>query len=136
MTVNLFVDGRGYVGQIDGYNPPVALDTGQEGLATSFALTNYDADVLALFGVVAGEMVTFTIRGELERDHETVKRMEHVIRGRITTIECGALRPGQKPALTVTMRLDHHMAVHSPRGADGASSPRMSGKAVVLRLKR
>lgn len=129
-NLNLFVDGRGYAGQIDEYNPPdlsiqvedyrgggmdapVALDMGQEGLETSFALIAYDADVLALWGVAEGETVPFTARGALESYDGTVKPVAHYMRGKIVTLARGTWAPGQKPSLTVTMRLDYYKEEHN-----------------------
>lgn len=129
-NLNLFVDGKGYAGQVDEYSPPdlaiqvedyrgggmdapVALDMGQEGLETSFALIAYDADVLALWGVAEGQTVPFTARAALESYDGTVKPVEHVMRGRITTIARGSWTPGQKSALTITMRLDYYKETHN-----------------------
>lgn len=124
-NINLFVDGRGYAGQIDEYNPPdlslqtedyrgggmdapTTLDMGQEAMEASFALIAYDADVLALWGVAEGQVVPFTARGALESYDGTVKPVIHTMRGKITTIARGTWAPGQKPTLTVTMRLDYY----------------------------
>lgn len=129
-NLNLFVDGRGYAGQIDEYNPPdlaiqvedyrgggmdapVALDMGQEALETSFALIAYDADILALWGVAEGQSVPFVARGALESYDGTVKPVVHTMRGKITTIARGTWAPGQKPALTITMRLDYYKEDHN-----------------------
>lgn len=129
-NINLFVDGRGYAGQIDEYNAPdlsiqiedyraggmdapVPLDMGQEGLETSFALIAYDADVLAQWGVAEGQSVPLTVRGALESYDGTVKPVVHHMRGRIVTLARGTWGPGQKPALTVTMRLDYYKETHN-----------------------
>lgn len=129
-NLNLFVDGRGYAGQIDEYNPPdlaiqvedyrgggmdapVALDMGQEALETSFALIAYDADVLALWGVAEGQSVPFVARGALESYDGTVKAVVHTMRGKITNIAPGTWSPGQKPAMTITMRLDYFKQEHN-----------------------
>lgn len=127
---NLFVDGRGYAGQIDEYNAPdlsivvedfrgggmdapVALDMGQEALEASFVLTQYDADVLALWGVAQGQSLPFTARGALESYDGEVKPVIHNMRGRITTIARGTWAAGQKAALTITLRLDYYKETHN-----------------------
>lgn len=124
-NLNLFVDGRGYAGQIDEYNAPdlslttedfrgggmdapIALDMGMEALETSFGLSAYDADVLSLFGVSQGNAVAFTARGALESYDGTVKPAIHTMRGKITTIARGTWTPGTKASLTITMRLDYY----------------------------
>lgn len=129
-NINLFVDGRGYAGQIDEYNPPeltlvtedyraggmdapVALDMGMEPLETSFSLIAYDADVLALFGVAEGQSVPFTARGALESYDGTVKPVIHNMQGKITQVARGTWAAGQKPQLTITMRLDYYKETHN-----------------------
>ena len=128
-NINLFVDGRGYAGQIDEYNAPdltlstedyraggmdapITIEMGQEPLETSFSLIAYDADVLALWGVAAGASVPFTARGALESYDGTVKPVIHRMRGKITSLQRGTWAPGQKPALTITMRLDYYQETH------------------------
>lgn len=128
-NLNLFVDGRGYAGQIDEYNAPdltlttedyraggmdapIAIEMGQEPLETSFALIAYDADVLALWGVAEGASVPFIVRGALESFDGTVKPVVHEMRGQITSLSRGTWAPGQKPALTVTMRLVYYKETH------------------------
>lgn len=128
-NINLFVDGRGYAGQIDEYNAPdltlttedyraggmdapVAIEMGQEPLETSFSLIAYDADVLALWGIAQGETVPFTARGALESFDGTTKAVVHRMRGKITSLQRGTWAAGQKPALAVTMRLDYYQETH------------------------
>ena len=128
-NINLFVDGRGYAGQIAEYNPPdltlttedfrgggmdapIAIEMGQEALETSFALIAYDINVLSLWGVADGQEVPFTARGALESGDGTVTPVVHRMRGKITSLARGAWTPGSQPALTVTMRLAYYQEVH------------------------
>lgn len=122
---NLFVDGRGYAGQVQSVSPPdlaiaaedfraggmdapVALDMGQEALETSFVLSSYDADVLALWGIGEGRNVPLTMRGAIESYDGTVKPVVMAMRGKIVTMARGEWTPGQMANLTVTMRLDYY----------------------------
>jgi P2 family phage contractile tail tube protein len=128
-NINLFVDGRGYAGQLDEYNPPdltlttedyraggmdapVALDMGMEGLETSFTLIAYDRDVLALYGVAEGNKVPLTARGALESYDGTVTPVVHKMRGKVTSVARGTWAAGQKPSLQITMRLDYYKEEH------------------------
>ncbi|WP_209316138.1 phage major tail tube protein [Haematospirillum jordaniae] len=128
-NINLFVDGRGYAGQISEYSPPslalvtedfraggmdapVKIDMGMEPLETSFSLISYDRDVLALFGVAEGKNVPLTARGALESWDGTVKPVVHTMRGKITKIERGAWSAGQKPTLGVTLCLEYFKEEH------------------------
>ncbi|WPZ28983.1 phage major tail tube protein [Sulfitobacter sp. OXR-159] len=120
---NLFVDGRGYAGNVSEYTPPnlavqtedhraggmdapIALDMGMEGLEASFVLTAYDFDVLSIWGVEEGRGVNFTARGSVESYDGTVKAAVHRLRGKVTRIERGTWTPGQPARLTITVRLD------------------------------
>lgn len=128
-NLNLFVDGRGYAGQIDEYNPPdltlttedyraggmdapITLDMGMEVLETSFSLIAYDKSVLSLFGVAEGNNVQFIARGALESYDGTVTAVVHTMGGKITQIQRGTWTAGQKPQLTITMRLDYYKETH------------------------
>lgn len=120
-----FVDGRGYAGEVTEYNPPeialatedfraggmdgsIQLDMGLNVLTTSFNMSKYDFDVLALWGVAEGSDVAFTIRGALESYDGTVKAIVHTMRGKITTFARGTWTPGQMAPLTVTMALHYY----------------------------
>lgn len=128
-NINLFVDGKGYAGQIDEYNPPdltlttedyrgggmdapVAIEMGQEAMETSFSLISYDRDLLALWGIAEGETVPLIVRGALESFNGTVKPVRHEMRGKITSLGRGTWAAGQKPALTITMRLVYYRELH------------------------
>lgn len=128
-NINLFVDGRGYAGQIDDYSPPdlslliedyraggldapIAIEMGMEALQTSFNLIAYDAEVLKLFGIGEGQTVPFTARGALESYDGTVKPVVHTMQGKITQVARGTWAAGQKPQLTITMRLDYYKETH------------------------
>lgn len=128
-NINLFVDGRGYAGQIQDYTPPVltvmtedwraggmdtaeALDMGMEPLETSFNLISYDRDILKQFGLAEGNEVPFTARGALESVDGTVKAVTHKMRGKITSIDSGTWQPGQMSPMQVTMRLHFYSLEH------------------------
>lgn len=122
---NLFVDGRGYAGNVSEYtaptlavqtedfraggmDAPVAVDMGMEALEASFVLTAYDFDVLQLFGIVEGGVVNFTARGAVESYDGVVKAAIHRLRGKITRVERGTWSAGQMAPLTITVRLDYY----------------------------
>jgi len=139
---NLFVDGRGYAGQVLEYSPPdlsiatedfraggmdapVAVEMGQEGLETSFRLAAYDADVLALWGVREGASVPLTIRGAIESYDSTVKPVVHKMRGKITALQRGTWTPGQQAPLTINMRLDYYQETHDGSVVNDIDIPNM-----------
>jgi hypothetical protein len=141
-NINLFVDGRGYAGEIQDYTPPdlslqtedhraggmdapIALDMGMEALEPSFNLTAYDADVLRQFGVAEGNEVPFKARGALESYDGTVKAVVHTMRGKITKMARGTWAPGTKPALQITMRLDYYKEEHDGQTLHEIDIPNM-----------
>jgi P2 family phage contractile tail tube protein len=78
-NMSLFVDGRGYAGNIEelnlpkltmkteefragGMDAPVEVDMGMEKLECDFTLTRFDKDLLKLFGLAPGNTVSLTER--------------------------------------------------------------------------
>ena len=130
--LNLIVDGRGYAGKIEEYNPPdltetsdefkgggmdapIDIDMGQEKMTCSFVLTSYDADVLALWGVKKGSSPQFTARGSMESMDGTTKAVVHNMQGRVVSIARGTWGSTNKPSLTVTCSLHYYREVHDGR---------------------
>lgn len=128
-NINIFVDGRGYAGQVQDFTPPpltlqteefraggmdapIDLTMGMEKLETSFNLRAYDSDVLALFGVREGTSVPFTARAALESFDGTVKAVVLKMRGKITSIDAGTWTPGELGSLNVTMTLTYFKQEH------------------------
>ena len=120
---NLFVDGRGFAGELGDYTPanpsiaaeeyraggmngPIDIDMGQEKMTTSFVLRNYSADVLALWGVAPGRLIQVTARGALESEDGTVTPAIHNMRGKIIVGDRGTWSPGQSATLTFNMTLE------------------------------
>lgn len=130
--LNLIVDGRGYAGKIEEYNPPdltvatedfrgggmdapIDIDMGQEKLTMSFVLTSYDADVLALWGVKSGAAVQFTAKGSLENLDGVTTPVAHNMQGKVLSLARGTWGSGNKPSLTVTVGLRYYREVHGQR---------------------
>ncbi|CAG2144374.1 hypothetical protein LMG31506_02992 [Cupriavidus yeoncheonensis] len=129
-NLNAFVDGRGYAGQVEEVNPPkltlkteefraggmdvpIDLTMGMEKMVADFSLAAYDRDVLALFGVVEGAFVPLTIRGALESFDGTVKPIVLTMRGKITELDPGTWKPGEKASLKATMSLVYFKQEHA-----------------------
>lgn len=123
-NLNLFVDGRGYAGQVQDFTPPpltlteedfraggmdapIGITMGMEKMESSFNLLSYDADVLALFGVRQGASVQLTVRAALESFDGTVKPCVINMRGKITSLDAGTWTPGSLAPLNVTLSLSY-----------------------------
>lgn len=122
---NLFVDGRGYAGNIEEFTPPtlslvvddhrgggmdtsVEVDMGMEKLEVSFSMTKQDADVLKSFGGVGGSTIPVTARGALQNLDGTVTPVVLRMRGKIRSIEPGTWKPGEKATKSVSMGLTYY----------------------------
>lgn len=131
-NLNLYVDGRGYAGQIEEFNAPklqlktedfrgggmhgdIELTMGHEKLETDFSLLSYDANILAAFGVTEGGKLQCTAREALESADGTVTAVIHSMRGKIKEIDPGTSKPGDKPSLKVAMSLDYYKLQHGDR---------------------
>lgn len=126
---NLFVDGRGYAGQVDEFNAPkltlqteefraggmdlpIDVTMGMEKLVTDFSLKAYDRNVLAMFGVVEGSTVPLVVREALESFDGAVTPVVHTMRGKITELDPGTSKPGELPMLKATLTLTYYKMQH------------------------
>lgn len=131
-NINLFVDGRGYAGQIAEFNAPkltlqtedfraggmdlpVKVTMGMEPLTCDFSLQAYDRDVLALFGVVEGATVPLVAREALESFDGAVTPVVHTMRGKITGIDPGTSKPGELPLLKIDLALTYYKMQHGDK---------------------
>lgn len=123
-NINLFVDGKGFAGQIEEYNPPkesiktedfqaggmigpVELTQGLEKMESDFSLIAYDRDILALMGVVEGKQVQLTARGYLESFDGTKSAVAHKMRVKIKELDRGTWKPGEKASLKVSCAVSY-----------------------------
>lgn len=128
-NLNLFVDGRGYAGQIAEFNAPklqlktedfraggmhgpIELTLGHEKLETDFSLYSYDADILAQWGVREGSEVQFIAREALESHDGTVIPVAHYMRGKLKEVDPGTSKPGDMPSLKIMMALTYYKLDH------------------------
>lgn len=128
-NLNLFVDGRGFAGQVEefnapklaikveefragGMNAPIDLDMGQEKMECDFSLIKYSKDVLSLFGLAPGNTVPLVVREALESFDGTATPVVHTIRGKIKEIDPGTSKSGEKSSLKITMTLTYYKLQH------------------------
>lgn len=101
----LFVDGRGYAGQVENITPPKLtikteddrsggmdgtrkMDMGMEAMELSYAIEKADPDLMKMFGLVKGGDIAITLRGGIDRDGTTVRVVINA-RGRLIEIDEG-----------------------------------------------
>lgn len=126
---NLFIDGRGYAGQVEEFNAPklalkteefrgggmdapIELTMGLEKLECDFSLVSYDRSVLAAFGVKEGQWVPFVMREALESLDGTVTAVVHTMRGKVREIDPGTSKAGDKPSLKLSVALSYYKLQH------------------------
>lgn len=122
---NVFVDGRGYAGVADevtppkltvkteehragGMDAPVDIDMGMEKMTLEFTLSQYDKDVLKLFGVQNGATVPFTLRGAMSADAGLVSPVVINARGMFTEVDGGTWKAGEKTQMKCTVSLRYY----------------------------
>lgn len=141
-NLNLFVDGRGFAGQVAEFNAPkltlktedfqaggmfgpIELTMGHEKIESEFSLFAYDADVLSNFGVVEGKEIQFTAREALESHDGTVTPVVHNMRGKIKELDPGTSKPGEMATLKVSLALSYYKQTHGLRVVQEIDVPNM-----------
>lgn len=139
---NLFVNGKGYAGNIEEFNAPklslkleewqgggmhgpIEITLGHEKLETDFTLLSYDADALALWGVVEGREIQFTAKEALESDNGTVTSVEHSMRGKIKEFDPGNTKAGEKGVAKFALTLSYYRLTHGARIVQEIDIPNM-----------
>lgn len=129
----LFVNGKGYAGQVEELNPPklamkveefraggmnapIDIELGMEKMMSDFTLVAYDADVIALFGITPGPVaVPFVVREALQSLDGTVTAVAHTMLGRIIEVDPGTSKSGDKPSLKISVSLTYYRLEHGGR---------------------
>lgn len=124
-NLNLFADGRDYVGKVNSVTPPPLtiitedyrpggrdmaekVDLGMEPLEASFELGSYDPEIFKLFGWKKGDPTAFVFRGAAQSDDGTVTAIIITMRGRITSIERESWTPGEMAPVSVTIAASYY----------------------------
>ena len=129
-NLNLFVDGRGYAGQVEeielpkltlkteefragGMDAPIEVEMGMEKLECTFTLNGYNKDVLSLFGLAPGNHKPLTIKGSLLSEDGAERPIQINLRGMLREVDMGSWKPGDKGTLKVMMALSYYKLTHS-----------------------
>ena len=128
-NISLFVDGRGYAGQVDECIPPkltvktedfraggmdgtVEIDQGLEKLEATLQMSGVDRALLEQWGVTLAAMVPMTIRGALQSEDGTVRAAVIHLRGRIKEIDYGTWKPGEKVPMKAMVSVWYYKLEH------------------------
>ncbi len=114
---NLYIDGRGYAGRVEeinlpkltikteeyragGMDTPIDIDMGMQKLECSITLSEYDDEVLKLFGVHDNKP-TVNFRGAMEDESGKVTPVLITLNGKWRELDFGNWRSGDKATLKV-----------------------------------
>ncbi|SMG67253.1 phage major tail tube protein [methanotrophic bacterial endosymbiont of Bathymodiolus sp.] len=128
-NMSLFVDGRGYAGNVEelnlpklamkteefragGMDAPVEVEMGMEKLECDFMLTRVDKDLLKIFGLAPGNTVPLTIRGALVSDDGTQTPVAVNLQGTLREIDWGNWKAGEKASLKCAVALRYYKLTH------------------------
>lgn len=124
--INLFIDGKGYVGRVTEFDPPkltvkteeyraggmdapLEIDMGMEKLECMLTLDDIDPDALKLFGLVAdGASKQMTLRGGQQGRDGTVEPLAHHLRGRVKEVDWGTWKTGETSPCKLSVALDYY----------------------------
>jgi len=118
---NLFIDGKGYAGLVEevnlpkldlkmdeiyngGMDTPIDLEMGMSKLECDFTLSEYNTDVIKLFGLRDGAQVKLTMRGALD-DEAGVVPVVVKVKGAMKDLDMGGFKSGEKAPLKSSMTL-------------------------------
>lgn len=128
-NVNMFVDGRGFAGQVmevnlpkltvkmeehrdGGMDAPAEIDMGMEKLECDFSTSRIDAGLLRSWGLAPGNQVPVTFRGVLESEDGTVTPVVVAVRGNVKEVDYGTWKPGEKVPLKCMMAVRYYKFEH------------------------
>lgn len=128
-NMSLFVDGRGFAGNVEeltlpkltlkteefrngGMDAPIEVEMGMEKLESEFTLTRFDKNVLKLFGLAPGQLTPLTIRGAVISDDGTQTAVVVNLQGVVREMDPGNWKPGEKATLKIMMALRYYKLTH------------------------
>ena len=131
-NINLFVDGRGYAGNVvelnlpkltirteehreGGMDAPVEIDMGLEKLECDFTTSAVDVELLLRWGLAPGEQTPVTFRGALQSEDASVKAVVAEMRGPFKEIDWGTWKPGEKAPLKCMLTPRFYRLTHDGR---------------------
>jgi P2 family phage contractile tail tube protein len=126
----LYVDGRGYAGNVEelnlpkltlkteefrngGMDAPIEVDMGMEKLECEFTLTKFDKAVLKRFGLAAGQLTPLTIRGAIVSDNSVPLPVVVNLQGMLREVDFGSWKPGEKATIKIAVALRYYKLSHS-----------------------
>ncbi len=121
---NLFVDGRGYAGRVEeltlpklslkmeeikagGMDTPIEIEMGMEKLECDMTISEYDPEIIKMFGLNNGAQVPLTLRGGLDGE-EGIVPVVLTLRGSWRELDFGNWKSGENAPLKVSVALRYY----------------------------
>lgn len=141
----LYVDGRGYAGNVEtltlpkltmkteefrngGMDAPIEVELGMEKLEAEFTLTRFDRETLTLFGLAQGQNIPLTVRGAIESDDGALLSVIVNLQGFVREVDFGSWQPGEKATLKLMVALRYYKLTHGPNVVHEIDIPNMVRK--------
>lgn len=129
-NMTLFVDGRGYAGQVKeitlpklvtkteelragGMDAPVKIEMGMDPMDLEFSLISVSGDILKSWGLAPGNTLPLTVRGSLVSEDATEKPVTISMRGHIDEVDLGTWKPGEAAELKAKVSLRSYKFEHN-----------------------
>lgn len=126
---NVFIEGRGYAGQVEELTPPkltllteefrgggmdasIALEMGMEALQASGSFIAWDIDLLKQWGKRGLNATRLTIRGALGEPDGSITPVVITLAGRFKTQDLGTLKAGDKAPVRFEMDCTYYRMEH------------------------
>jgi len=124
-NINLFADGRNYMGKVTemtlpklttknedfqggGMGGPISFTMGYEKLTASFTLAEVDKNLLRLSGLMAHHAVNVQMRGVIDDEQGNIGSIVGTLRGKISEADLGSMKPGEKSETKFTMDVNFY----------------------------
>lgn len=121
---NLFITGKGYAGRVQevtlpklsikteeyragGMDIPIDLDMGMDKMECTMTLSEYNIDVLKLFGLAERAPVDVVLKGAVT-DEGTTTKVEVEFRGMWKSLDMGSWKAGDKQTLSISMTVRYY----------------------------
>ena len=123
--VDVFVDGRGYAGEAEEFEPPklnikteeyrpagfdvpVEMDMGMEKMECTLSTIGLDKELLKLWGLTSGEPKALVLRASQEDDRGAVESIRIDLRGRGKGIDYGTWKKGERMPMKIMFSLVYY----------------------------
>ena len=124
-NINLFADGRNYMGKVTemtlpkltskteeyrggGMGSPIEYTMGYDKLTASFALAEPSAHMLKFVGLQAHHAFNCQMRGVLDDEQGNFGSIVATLRGKLTEGDLGSMKPGEKSDTKYTMAVNFY----------------------------